>query len=125
MEALPGRYAVCRLKPQAAAPTWAAGQFVSVTRSDRECSVICRQESVPAGVVCQAGWRALRVQGKLPFDAVGVLAALAGALAEAQVSLLALATYDTDYLLVPEGQWAAAVAALQAQGHRVEGGDQG
>lgn len=62
---------------------------------------------------------ALEVAGPLDFALTGVLAGLAVPLAEAGVSIFALATYDTDVLLVREAQLDAAIAALRAAGHDV------
>jgi hypothetical protein len=59
------------------------------------------------------------VQGPLDLTLTGVLAALAGALAEAGVSLFAVSTYDTDYLLVRQKDLDRAAAALRAAGHTV------
>jgi hypothetical protein len=114
-------FAVSRLSGDAPIPTWtAAGSFFSVTRTAEELSVVSRQDAVPDGVRCERGWRCLRVVGTIPFSAVGVLASLATPLAEAGVSAFAISTFDTDYLLVKESDLAAAVEALQRQGHTVK-----
>ena len=57
---LPGTYAVARLDPADAWPTWALGApgLVALARTDDELSVICREEAVPAGTPSQRGWRA-------------------------------------------------------------------
>ena len=114
---LPGPYAIARLDAADAWPAWALGAsgLVALARTDDELSVICREEAVPAGMPSQRGWRALKVHGPFPFDTVGVLASLVGALAGAGVSVLAVSTFDTDYLLIPEGQLAEAVAALSVR----------
>ena len=83
---------------------------------------ICLSASAPDGVTALRDWRCLRVTGPLDFALTGVMAALAAPLAEASVSLFAVATYETDYLLVREGQLAHAIAALEAAGHSVEEG---
>jgi len=114
---LPGAYAVCRLAPGAASPRWAVGDFVSVTTTAEEVSVICAATHVPAEVIAERDWRVLQVIGPLPFTAVGVLAALAAPLAKADLSLLAVATYDTDYLLVKAAALDAARSVLAAAGH--------
>lgn len=116
---VPGTYAVARLDPRAAWPEWAlrAAGFVSVTRTAEEWSVVVSAEQVPAGVTCETGWALFKVEGPLPFALVGVMAALARPLAEAGISLLALGTYDTDYLLVKAVRAHEAVAALTAAGH--------
>ena len=112
---LPGVFAVCRLPPDAPAPA----DFWSATRTEDELSVICTEDAIPAGAVVQHGWRGLQVVGPLDFALTGVAAALTTPLAEAQVSVLPIATYDTDYLFVREETLPRAVAALEAAGHRV------
>lgn len=125
LEILPEAYAVCRLDPAEAVPAWAwSGHLASVTRTDAELSIVCAESAVPATVErAERGWRVLRVVGPLDFNAVGVMASLAAPLARAGISILALATFDTDFLLVREPDLGRAIAALQAAGHRV--GDRG
>jgi hypothetical protein len=118
---LPGPYAICRLPADADSPAWAVGEFVSVTRTAEELSVVCREEAVPQGVRREGGWRRLRVAGTLDFALVGVLASLLAPLAEADVSVFAVSTFETDYLLVREADLARATEALGAAGHRVAG----
>jgi hypothetical protein len=114
---LPGRLAVCRLAPEAAAPPWGMGGALwSLTRSGDELSVVCAEELVPEGVRREGGWRALAVAGPLDFALTGVLSAIAAPLAAAGVSIFALSTFDTDYVLVKEERLEAAVAALRAAG---------
>jgi hypothetical protein len=117
---LRGRYAVCRLPAHAPLPAWAgAGDFWSITRTPDELSIICPQASVPAGVTATPDWRLYQVVGPFDFAVTGVLATLTTTLAQAAVVILAVATYDTDYLLIQETQAAMAEAALLAQGHRL------
>jgi len=81
---------------------------------------VCLADQVPRGVTAETGWCALKVKGPFALSEIGVLAALSAALAEAKVSLFAISTFDTDYLLVSDGQLHAAIAALKGAGHRVE-----
>jgi hypothetical protein len=115
--ALPGRYAVCRLRPDAAVPAWASGAFVNITLTDDELAIICPAEQVPLDVRAERDWRVLKLVGPFPFTAVGVLASLATPLARAGISLLSIATYDTDYFLVKHDVFDDAVAVLVAAGH--------
>ena len=116
---LPARLAVVRL-PAGQPPAWAwSGPFVSVTTTDDETSVVCLEGTVPPAVAARTGWRCFKVEGPLAFSEVGVLASLAGPLAAAGLSILAIATHDTDYVLVQDGDRPAAVAALRAAGHDV------
>ena len=112
--------AVCRLDAGAPVPAWAtAAPFYAVARTADELSVVCAEARVPDGVTASRGWRALQLRGPFPCELVGVLLAVAAPLAEAGVSIMPIATYDTDYVLVREGQLAAALAALGRAGHTV------
>lgn len=118
--AVPGEFAVCRLSPTVPVPVWAdSGVFSSVTRTPEELSVICPAAQVPPGIKHEAGWRLLKFQGPFNFGAVGVMASVTAPLAAARVSLLAVATFDTDYVLCKAGQLDTAFTALRAAGHQV------
>jgi hypothetical protein len=119
---LPGRYAVCLLPPTAPPPVWASGgDFVSITRTSDELSIICSQAALPAPlpdhITVARDWVLLRVEGPFAFDVTGVLAALSATLAQAGVVTLAVATYQTDYLLVKMEQLSTAMQALTTMGH--------
>jgi hypothetical protein len=116
---LPDTFAVCRLPADSPIPTWATGELVSITRTADELSVVCRADAVPEGVRRETGWRCLRVAGTLDLSLVGVLASLAVPLAEAGVSVFAVSTFDTDYLLVKDADLGRTTEALTATGHRV------
>jgi hypothetical protein len=118
---LPDTFAICRLEPAEPIPAWAVSEhFFSVTRSDEELSVVCREEAVPAGVRCVKGWRCLCVAGTLDLALVGVLASLSAPLADAGVGLFAVSTFDTDYLLIRNTDVARALAAFQEAGHTAQ-----
>jgi hypothetical protein len=114
LEQMPGRFAVCRLSAAAAVPSWALdAPVVSITRTDRELSIITASDRVPADVKAEHGWVALRVAGTLDFGLVGILARLTGVLAIASIPVVAISTYDTDLLLVREEHASEAVIALR------------
>jgi hypothetical protein len=118
---LPNTFAVCKLSHDAPIPSWAtAASFFAITRTADELSVVCLEDVVPEGLPYEGGWRSLRVAGTVPFSAVGILASLTAPLAEAGISIFAVSTFDTDYLLVKEKDLAAAVRALRRQGHSVQ-----
>jgi len=117
---MPGRWAVCRLDPQAAVPDWAfSGDFFSITRTTDELSIVCSEAGVPEGVLCERAWAGLKVEGPLDFSLTGVLASLTQPLAEAGISLFVLSTYNTDYLLVKARDLDRAVAVLAEAEHTV------
>ncbi len=126
LRVLPDTFAVCRLDPSCAIPDWAAcddaaGEFISITRTADALSIVCRESRVPnAGITCERSWRALQLQGPFDFEQIGILASVARPLAEARVSILAISTYDTDYVLVKAAQLEQAILALTRFGHVVE-----
>src|ERR1035437_5802548 len=119
LDVLAGTYAVSRLSPDEPAPEWARGELLALIRTPEELSVVSAADSVPASVTSEPGWRALKVRGPLDFSLVGILAALSGALARAEIALFALSTFDTDYLLVREQDLERAVHALESESHRI------
>lgn len=117
---LPDSLAICRLEADAPVPDWLPQVGLqSLTRTPDELSIVCAEASVPDGITCVRGWRALQVEGPLDFSLIGVLASLASVMADAGVSVFALSTYDTDYVLVRLEQLADARQALIAAGHSV------
>src|SRR5262250_706120 len=99
----PERYAICRFEPDAALPAWAVGvSFLSVTRTALELSVVCEDARVPESAHAERGRRLLQIEGTLAFTLIGVLASVAEPLAKAEISIFAVSTYDTDYLLVSQ-----------------------
>ena len=118
LSVLPEAFAIVRLAPSAEIPAWATtGSFFSVTRTAEELSVIVEQSRVPRGVPSQKDWRAIQVHGPFALNEVGVLASLASTLAAAGISVLALATFDTDYVLVAATRLHEAISTLENAGH--------
>jgi hypothetical protein len=124
LHALPAPLALCRLSSSDAIPEWTARArtFLTISRTPTELSIIADQSAVPVDVDAQRGYRALRVEGPLPLDLIGIFAAIAAPLAAANVPIFPIATYDTDYVLVAESHLERAVRALEAAGHRVSDG---
>jgi uncharacterized protein len=120
LTALPGRYAIAKLDAKAEVPLWAReGQFVSITRTTAELSIVCQEEKVPAGTPCVPGWRALKCEGPLDWALTGIVASIADPLANAGVATFPVATHDTYYLLIREPQLDHAIQALSGHGHAI------
>ncbi len=117
---LPDTFAICRLGTNSEIPHWAiAGEFFSITRTADELSIVCRQGNVLEGIRCEKGYRCFKVEGPLEFALTGILYSLTTPLAQAGVSVFAVSTFDTDYLLVKEDTLESAVGALKSAGHQV------
>jgi hypothetical protein len=120
LTALPDGLAIARLAPDAEVPDWVPRRgFVSVTRTDEELSIVCDQASMPDIVNAKRGWRALKIIGPLDLSMMGVLASVAWPLAGAGIPIFSIATYDTDYIRVPEERIDDAAAALTRSGHEM------
>jgi hypothetical protein len=121
---VPGSYAVCRLAPEASLPSWILDcepkEFLSITRTEDELSILCLEKRVPEGTVVEKTWAVLKVQGPLDFALTGILSALAQPLAVAGISIFAVSTYDTDYLLVKTEALEGAKKVLTDAGNKVE-----
>jgi hypothetical protein len=123
LEVLPGLLAVCRLNATQAIPDWVLRlPFWSMTRTEDETSIVLPETLAAPTWKQETGFRALKVRGPLEFGLTGVLARLSGALAAANVSIVALSTFDTDYVLVRDSDLQRAVGALQGAGCAVESG---
>lgn len=122
LEVLPYKLAVCRLAPASEQPAWvhASAGFLTISRTATELSITAEEQVIPADTDCERGYRALRVKGSLPLDLIGVLASLAGPLAEAGISIFAISTYDTDYVLVKGVDLDTARRVLERAGHRFQ-----
>ncbi len=116
----PGTFAVCRLDAESGVPSWASGTMTSITRTPDELSIICLQDGVPEDIRSESGWRCLRVAGPLEFSMVGVIAALTGILAMANISVFVVSTFDTDLVLVKQTDLEAAIESLTVAGHVVQ-----
>ncbi len=114
--------AICKLSPDASVPDWAwsPGTFHTISRTPEELSIVCLDSAVPSGVKNkESGWRILKVDGPLDFSLTGILASIAGPLANAGISIFAISTYDTDYVMVKNEKAEEAIRVLTKAGHVV------
>lgn len=120
-----GSFAVCQLPPDAALPDWALGGVVtSVTRTADELSIVCSGDAVPEGVQAEKGWICFELGGPFPFSQTGVLASFIDPLAERGLSIFAISTFDTDYVLVKDELAGVALEALQEAEHELSPRDE-
>jgi hypothetical protein len=120
LSVLPERLGICRLSPDDDLPAWITeSSFLSITRTSEELSIVCVEQVIPEGTTSEKGWRCLKVHGPLDFSLTGILSSLLYPLAKANISVFALSTYDTDYLLVKETDLERAKAILVEEGHKV------
>lgn len=110
-------FAVCRFDPHIpSAPLIPVSGFFALTRTEDELSLVVEEAFVQPEWQAEAGWRGLKVLGPLDFSLIGILSSLALPLTAAGISIFAISTYDTDYLLVKGDKLIGALTALREAG---------
>lgn len=93
--------------------------FFAITRTDEELSLLLPEEIEIESEKSETGWACFKMEGPLEFVLVGILAGISSVLAQAEVPIFALSTFDTDYVLVKREQVEAAREALTSAGYQV------
>ena len=114
LTALPGKFCVVRQDKDAALPDWFSlkSPLACACRTADELSLLSPQQDVPAAVPGERNLRAFKVAGPLEFTQTGILAAIAAPLAEAEIPIFAISTFETDYFLVPAARFEQAAELL-------------
>lgn len=107
------KYGVCRLNETELIPKWAENSdFFSITKTSDELSIVCSQDTIPNDIKCEKDWRVLKIEGPLDFSLIGILASISTILAQKGISIFAISTYDTDYILVKNNDIDNAIESL-------------
>lgn len=120
MKLLEGKYGVCRLSTDEAVPVWAfKGEFFSITKTEDELSIVCLEENISEKIKSEKSWRILKVEGPLDFSLVGILSKISGLMAKNDISIFAISTYDTDYILIKDENIKKAIEVLNEDYYNV------
>ena len=120
MRLLKDIYGVCRLDKNELIPEWAQkSDFFSITKTNEELSIVCSQEDIPIDIQCEKNWRVLKIEGPLDFSLIGILSSISTVLANNKISIFAISTYDTDYILVKSSDLDNAIESLLKEGYEV------
>lgn len=118
-------FSVVKIPPNETIPLWAISADVfSITRTDEELSIVCPSDCLPASEefeYAENGWSCIKVEGILDFSLTGILSSLANTLAENTISIFAISTYNTDYLLIKSHSIEKAKVVLENEGHSFTG----
>ena len=115
---LPYNFTVCKLEKITDMNT--VSEFYFIGKTDEELSLVCKTEDAPANTVERDdGWKCFRIEGVLGFSMIGILSKLSGILAENNIGIFAVSTYNTDYILVKEENFEKALTVLKAEGYRI------
>ncbi|WP_026590705.1 ACT domain-containing protein [Bacillus sp. UNC437CL72CviS29] len=113
-------FSVIKLPKTEEVPSWASkGELFSITRTNEELSIVCASSNVPDNVLkdVEHDWKCIKVEGMLDFGLTGILSSLANPLADNNISIFAISTFNTDYLLVKLHSVEKAKSALENAGH--------
>jgi hypothetical protein len=116
----PETFATCRLEKGSPLPPWVQTEpFCSITNTPDELSIVCPSGPVPADVQADRDWRCFKLHGPFEFSLVGILNSITVPLAQANIGIFAISTYDTDYVLVKEHNLQQAISVLTEAGHTI------
>lgn len=96
-------------------------KFCFISKTDEELSLVCSTNSVPENAIeCDNGWKAFRIQGVLDFSLIGILSRISTLLAENRIGILAMSTYNTDYILTKEENFDKSIKILERDGYVIK-----
>lgn len=117
MRQMKGDFSIGRYDPDSDFKPLYSRNFCSITRTPDEVTIVCESDLLPFGYQKREdGWACLQVEGIMDFDLTGILSKISGSLANAEISLFAISTFDTDYVLVKAKTLAKARRALESSG---------
>ncbi|MBQ8961244.1 MAG: ACT domain-containing protein [Ruminococcus sp.] len=118
LKTLEGQFSVCKVSSLAGFDM--SSRLFFIGRTDRELSLVCPTEDVLEETLRRDdGWKAFRIEGELDFSLTGILAKLSAVLAQQEIGIFAVSTYDTDYILVKSENFDRALSALAQEGYTV------
>jgi len=95
-------------------------EYVFLGKTDDEISLVCDASSIPESCIeCEKGWRAFKIQGILDFSIVGILAGISTTLAKNGISIFAISTFNTDYILVKNENFRRAIEVLKKDNNKL------
>jgi hypothetical protein len=119
---LPELYGIAQLDASSSIPNWADGAgFLSISRSDDELSIVCRQVRIPDSVQSSSDWVCLKLEGPFGLDESGIVSSVIAPLAVGNIGVFVVSTYDGDHLLVQERDIELSKSLLIDSGHQIIG----
>jgi hypothetical protein len=119
---LKGDYSIYRLKNDSAIPIWVYdSDFYSVTRTQDELSIICKNVDIASDVNLKIDkhWRILKINGPLDLSLVGIIANISNLLKDNKIPIFTISTFDTDYILVKNQYLNNTLTLLNNAGHKI------
>ncbi len=116
LEIQPQHLGVCQLEANSPTPAWLKiekDKFISITYTANELSIVCDDSLIPQDIKVQRDWRMFKIKGQLDFALVGILKQVISPLADHGISIYAISTFDTDYVLVQSKDFGPCIEVLK------------
>ena len=114
------KYGICSLPKDAPIPHWVSKEsLVSITRTDKELTIVCKQDIIPSKLQSDLNWRCFKIDGSFDLSQIGVISSISSPLADAGISIYVISTYDTDYFLVKDDNLEKTISVLSNFGHSI------
>ena len=111
-------FSVCKVKDYSQVDL--EGEYCFTAKTDTECSLVCISENVPNNTTERDdGWKAFRIEGVLEFSLIGVLSEISTLLANSNIGIFAISTYNTDYILTKASNYDKALCVLAENGYEI------
>ena len=118
LEVIDGQFSVCKVEDYSLVDAESPYCFTGCTADEK--SLVCLTRDVPDNALMRDdGWTAFRIAGQLDFSLIGIIAGISGLLAEAEIGIFVISTYDTDYVLVRTENREKAVGVLSGAGYEI------
>lgn len=118
LEIINKRFAVCKIKSINNIDF--NDDYVFIAKTTEEISIVCEESSTPQDYTeCNKGWQAFKISGTLDFSLVGILAKISTLLAENNISIFAISTYNTDYILIKSENFEKATNVLKKGKYKI------
>ena len=115
---IPHEFSVCKVKDYSLVDLDA--EFCFIEKTDEEKSLVCLTQNVPANTTDREdGWKAFRIEGVLDFSLIGILSRISGILTENEISIFAVSTFNTDYVLTKKDVYDKAIEVLKNAGYEI------
>lgn len=113
LKILDNKLKVAKLKSNETVPQIVFEQeFYSITKTDEELSIVIDEYIDISSEIVEYNWRAIKVVGVLDFSLIGILSGISKILAESKISIFAISTYNTDYILLKADKLESAIEVL-------------
>tara|TARA_Y100000588_G_scaffold355121_1_gene410036 strand:- start:71 stop:469 length:399 start_codon:yes stop_codon:yes gene_type:complete len=114
-------FAIHKFSPDASIPEKILkSNYYSVSKTENELSLVCSEVIEVQSLQSSKGWKCIKVKGPLDFNMTGFLAGISDILAQGNISIFAISTFDTDYILVRSQDLYPAITKLRQAGYEFE-----